>query len=189
LPLLRYAIPLRFPAFAFLAAGVMLAMWLARGGPRLRWGGALVAIALVLPAVGHRDWRTELDDVPFFADGGYRGRLDASDRVLTVPTWGRNMRWQVQADFSFDLAAGYVGAFPESYQRYRAWRDLLGSPFGREAIPPAGELRRFVEAKGVTAIVVEQDRAGRGRELFRSLGVTPEETGGVLLYRLSPARR
>ena len=189
LPLLRYAIPLRFPAFAFLAAGVMLAMWLARGGPRLRWGGALVAIALLLPAVGHRDWRTELDDVPFFADGGYRGQLDASDRVLTVPTWGRNMRWQVQTDFSFDLAAGYVGAFPESYERYRAWRDLLGSPFGREAIPPAGELRRFLEAKGVTAIVVEQGRAGRGRELFRSLGVTPEEAGGVLLYRLSPARR
>jgi hypothetical protein len=36
----------------------------------------------------------------------------------------------------------------------------------------------------VTAIVVEPTDT-RGRELFRSLGVRPEETGGVLLYRLS----
>ena len=44
-------------------------------------------------------------------------------------------------------------------------------------------LRRFIRAKGVTAIVVEGTE-GRRRELFRSLGVRPEETGGVLLYRL-----
>jgi hypothetical protein len=189
LPLLRYAIPLRFPAFAFLAAAVLLALWLAREGDRLRWVAAIVALALILPAVGHREWRTQLVDLPFFADGGYRDRLGPSDRVLTVPTWGHNMRWQVQGDFSFDLAAGYVGAFPQSYQRFRAWRDLLGSPLGHEGIPPADELRRFLDAKGVTAIVMERDRAGHGKELFRSLGVRPEETGGVLLYRLGPARK
>jgi hypothetical protein len=184
LPLLRYAIPLRFPAFTFLAAGVMLAMWLAGGRGIARWAAALVGIALILPAVGNSDWHTRLNDLPFFTEGGYRDRLTEGDRVLTVPTWGHNMRWQIQADFSFDLATGYVGAFPESYVRYRAWRDLLGSPFGREAVPPEAELRRFIRAKGVTAIVVERTDT-RGRELFRSLGVRPEETGGVLLYRLS----
>ena len=184
LPLLRYAIPLRFPAFTFLAAGVMLAMWLARGRGVARWAAALVGLALILPAVGNGDWHTRLTDLPFFTEGGYRGRLTEKDRVLTVPTWGHNMRWQIQADFSFSLATGYVGAFPESYVRYRAWRDLLGSPFGREAVPPEAELRRFIRAKGVTAIVVERTDT-RGRELFRSLGVRPVETGGVLLYRLS----
>jgi hypothetical protein len=184
LPLLRYAIPLRFPAFTFLAAAVMLAMFLARGRGTARWAAALIGLALVLPAVGNSQWHTELTDVPFFADGGYRERLVEGDRVLTVPTWGHNMRWQIQGDWSFDLAAGYVGAFPESYLRFRAWRDLLGSPLGREAIPPENELRRFIRAKGVTAIVVE-GTGGMRRRLFRSLGVRPEETGGVLLYRLS----
>ena len=102
LPLLRYAIPLRFPAFTFLAAGVMLAMWLARGRGVARWAAALVGLALILPAVGNGDWHTRLTDLPFFTEGGYRGRLTEGDRVLTVPTWGHNMRWQIQADFSFD---------------------------------------------------------------------------------------
>ena len=188
LPLLRYAIPLRFPAFAFLAAGVAAAMWLARRPTRARWALALVAVACLLPAVGNDDWHTRLDDVPFFADGGYEGRLSAEDNVLTVPTWGRNMYWQVQGDFSFRLAAGYVGAFPESYMRYGAWRDLLRVPLGEEGVPSLAELRRFVAAKGVTAIVVERDHPVAGRRVFRSLAGPPVEAGGVLLYRLRAAR-
>lgn len=186
LPLLRYAIPLRFPAFAFLAAGVMVAMWLAWRPSQMRWALALAGLALLLPAVGHREWHTRLAELPFFTGDGHERRLEPSDHVLTVPTWGHNMHWHVQADFSFGLAAGYVGAFPESYQRFAAWRDLLGSPFGLEGGPSRAELRRFIRAKGVTAIVVERDGTGRGRELFRSLGVRPVETGGVLLYRLAP---
>jgi hypothetical protein len=189
LPLLRYAIPLRFPAFAFLAAGVMVAMWLAWRPSRVRWALALAGLALLVPAVGHREWHTQLADLPFFTGDGHERRLSESDRVLTVPTWGHNMRWHVQADFSFGLAAGYVGAFPESYQRFAAWRDLLGSPFGREGVPSRAELHRFIGLKGVTAIVVERDRPGRGMELFRSLGVRPVETGGVWLYRLRPPPR
>lgn len=188
LPLLRYAIPLRFPAYAFLAAGVIVAMWLAWRPSRGRWALALVGVAALLPAVGDREWRTPLHELPFFAAGGYEGRLAPGDRVLTVPTWGRNMYWQTQADFSFDLATGYVGAFPTSYTRYAAWRDLLGSPLGREAVPGPAELRRFIRAKGVTAIVVEPGPRDR-RRLFRSLGVRPVATGGILLYRLRPPPR
>ncbi len=186
LPLLRYAIPLRFPAFAFLAAGVMVAMWLAWRPTRARWALALAGLALLLPAAGHGEWSTRLTDLPFFAGDGHERRLEQSDHVLTVPTWGPNMRWHAQADFSFGLAAGYVGAFPESYQRFAAWRDLLGSPVGLEGVPSPAELRRFIRAKRVTAIVVERDRPGGGRELFRSLGVRPVVTGGVLFYRLRP---
>jgi hypothetical protein len=189
MPLLRYAIPLRFPAFAFLAAGVMVAMWLAWRPSRARWGLALAGLALLVPAVGHREWRTQLTEVPFFAGVGHERRLAQSDHVLTVPTWGRNMHWHAKAGFSFGLAAGYVGAFPKSYQRFAAWRDLLGSPFGAEGVPSPDELRSFIRAKGVTAIVVERDRSGRGMELFRSLGVRPAQTGGVWLYRLRPPPR
>ena len=188
LPLLRYAIPLRFPAFAFLAAGLAAAMWLARRPSRARWALALVAVACLLPAVGNDDWHTRLDDVPFFADGGYEGRLSGEDNVLTVPTWGRNMYWHVQGDFSFRLAAGYVGAFPESYMRYRAWRDLLRVPLGQEGVPSLPELHRFVADKEVTALVVERDHPLAGRRVYRSLAGPPVEAGGVLLYRLRAAR-
>ena len=189
LPLLRYAIPLRFPAFAMLAAGLMAAMWLARSPAAARWALALLAVAALLPAFGHRDWHTEIAQVPFFSDGGHERHLGSGDNVLTVPTWGHNMYWQTQADFGFALATGYVGAFPQSYTRYAAWRDLLGSPFGREGTPSPGALRRFIEAKGVTAIVVEGEDRARGERLFGSLGVRPRAIGGVLLYRLrAPGR-
>src|SRR5918999_4414927 len=99
------------------------------------------------------------------------------------------MHWPLQADFSFGLAAGYVGAFPESYMRYGAWRDLLGVPLGAEGVPSLAELRRFVADKGVTVLVVERDHPEPGRRVFRSLAGPPVETGGGPLYPPPPPPR
>jgi hypothetical protein len=188
LPLLRFAIPLRFPAFVFLGAGIIVAMWLARRPSRGRWAIALVAAACLLPAVGSSEWHTRVSEVAFFAGERHDKLLDENDRVLTVPTWGHNGYWQAQTGFAFKMAAGYVGAFPATYERYATWRDLFGSAFGNDVPPPRG-LRRFLRDKGVTTIVVELDRAPIGRDIFRRLGVRPVATGGVLFHRLRPAPR
>jgi hypothetical protein len=183
LPGLEYAIPVRFAGFTFLAAAVAMAMWLSWRGGLPRWGLALVAIAFVLPNVGNAIWRTPSADPPLIADGGYRDLLAGEDRVLTVPAWGPNMRWQANADFDFELAAGYLGAFPESYLRYPIWQTLLSG----QLIPDyEAELRRFVRDKGVTAVLVEEGAGEPWDELFGSLGVRPREAGGMLLYRLAP---
>lgn len=183
LPLLRYAIPLRFSVFAFLVAALVLAMWLAWRPTWARWALAgLVALSLV-PALGNSQWHTPLTQVAFFESGAYEAYLDETDRVLTIPVAGRNMRWHVEADFSFGLAAGYVGATPESYTRYPAW-DLLSTPFAEVGPDSERELRRFISAKGVTAIVVEADLANSWRRLLDGLGARPVEAGGVVVYRL-----
>jgi hypothetical protein len=185
LPLLRYAIPLRFSAFAFLAAAIAGAMWLSWRPSRARWALSALSLLCLLPAVGNAQWHTPLKEIPFFDGSGHEAFLDEGDRVLTVPAAGRNMHWHAEADFSFQLAAGYVGATPESYTRYPAWR-LLTTPFARAGPESAAQLRRFVADKGVTAIVVERDLARPWRTLFDSLGSRPTATGGVLLYRLRP---
>jgi hypothetical protein len=192
LPLLRYAIPVRFSVFAFLAAGVIVSMWLAWRPSAARWGVVIIAIACLVPAVGDAAWHTRLSDVDFFDDGGGHAQLlDESDRVLTVPATGRNMHWHARADFSFEMAAGYVGAFPKSYARYPAWNALIFVQPGRRSAEVTStspeELRRFIVDKGVTAIVAERGLAGPLRRLFATLGVRPVATGGVLLYRLAPA--
>lgn len=185
LPGLEYAIPVRFSCFTFLAAAVAMALWLAWGGGLRRWALALVAIVFVLPNVGNAIWRTPSADPALIADGGYRVLLDEEDRVLTVPAWGPNMRWQANADFGFKLAAGYLGAFPESYRRYPIWHTLLSG----ELIPGyERELRRFVRDKGVTAVVVEEGARDPWDELFGTLGVRPRAAGGMLVYRLRPVR-
>jgi hypothetical protein len=183
LPGLEYAIPVRFTGFVFLAAAVAVAMWLSWGGGLRRWGLALVAIAFMLPNVGNAIWRTPSGDPPLIADGGFRDLLDEEDRVLTVPAWGPNMRWQANAGFDFKLAAGYLGAFPESYRRYPIWDTLLS---GRLIPDYEAELRRFVRDKGVSAVLVEGGARDPWEELFGTLGVRPRRAGGMLVYRLAP---
>jgi hypothetical protein len=186
MPLLRYAIPVRFMAFAFLAAGVIVALWLAWRPSVGRWMLAAVTLVVLAPAAGNASWHTKLSDRPFFSQGGYESRLRQTDRVLMIPAWGSNLRWQAQAGFSFRVVGGYVGAFPDSYSRYPIWAALLGGPLPPN---PARELRRLVRDKGATAIIVDRTQTPRWRPLVETLGVHVVQTGGVFLYRLAPPPR
>ena len=140
-------------------------------------------MAFVLPNVGNTIWNTPIEDPPLFAKGNEGSVVDEDDRVLTVPAWGANMRWQAEADFDFKLAAGYVGAFPRSYQRYPGWQMVLS---GRLQPGYAAKLRRFVRDKGVTVILQDSRYHQPWSKLFGTLGVPPRRVGGMLVYRLRP---
>jgi hypothetical protein len=190
LPILRYAIPVRLSVYVALAAAVMTAIFLS-GADRApaRWALAVLAVAFILPDIGNAAWNTPVRDPAFFAHNTYRRYLAPTDRVLTIPAWGPNARWQADTGFAFTLAAGYRGnPFPASYTRYPIWNTFLTGQ-----LPPgyAAQLRRFVRAKGVSAVIVDATAAGPWRRLFGTLGVRPVTVGGVVLYRLhgtSPAR-
>ena len=190
LPLLRYTITLRFAVFVALATAVIAALWLSRQPFRGRaglasWGLALLSVAFIVPDVGSAAWNTPIKDPAFFSSDAYRSYLKPSDRVLTIPVWGPNERWQADTGFRFKLADGYLGnPFPASYSSYPTWNTLLT---GNLTSDYAAQLRRFVAAKGVTAIVVDQTVGGPWTKLFGTLGVRPVSTGGVLYYRLAPS--
>jgi hypothetical protein len=187
LPVLRYAIPVRLALFVALPAALIVAMWLSREPIRgrcgvWRWALAALAVAFIAPDVGNSSWDTKIQDPAFFAGGTYRAYLKPTDRVLTIPAWGPNERWQADTGFRFQLADGYAGnPFPASYTRYPTWNTLLT---GDLTPGYASQLRRFVAAKGVTAIVVDETVPGPWTKLFGTLGVRPVSTGGVLVYRL-----
>jgi hypothetical protein len=187
LPVLRYAIPPRFALYVVFPAAVIVALWLSRASISdhngiVRWAIALLAVAFIVPDVGSSAWDTHVRDPKFFSSGAYRSYLKPTDNVLTVPAWGPNERWQADTRFRFRLSAGYAGnPFPASYTRYPTWNTLLT---GQLTPDYAGQLRRFVAAKRVTAIVVDASVPGPWTKLFSSLGVRPVATGGVLLYRL-----
>jgi hypothetical protein len=181
LPILRYAIPVRLAVFVVLPAALIVGLWLRDGGAG-RWALALLAIASIAPSIGSAAWNTPTTDPPFFSRGSYRAYLRASDNVLTVPAWGANERWQADTGFRFNLSDGYAGnPFPASYGRYPTWSTLLT---GRLTPVYAIQLRRFLAAKHVTAIVVQDGVPGPWTTLFGTLGVAPVHSGGVLLYRL-----
>jgi hypothetical protein len=130
-------------------------------------------------------WRTPIADPPFFAGGTYRTYLRSSDNVLTIPAWGPNERWQANTGFRFNLSDGYAGnPFPPAFTRYPAWKMFLT---GNLTPDYAAQLRRYVAAKRVTAIVVDETAPGPWTKLFGSLGVRAVSTGGVLFYRVRPA--
>ena len=214
LPILKYAIPVRLSLFVIIPAAVIVALFLSGSGSgsgsgsrsgsgsgpasrsraestsgsgwgqsgRWRWALAALAIAFIVPDIGSSSWNTLVRDPAFFSSGQYRHYLHASDNVLTVPAWGPNERWQANTGFAFHLAAGYAGnPFPVAYSRYPTWGTLLS---GHLTADYAAQLRRFVDDKGVTAIVVDASVPGPWRRLFAPLGVTPVTTGGVIYYRL-----
>jgi hypothetical protein len=181
-PVFRYAIPVRLGLFVMLFAALLAALWLSarRGSSVLRWGLAALAIAFIAPHVGNPNWHFAIADPPFFRDHTYRAYLNASDHVLTVPAWGPNERWVADAGFPFALVGGYAGQhFPAGYTRFPTWNTLLT---GRLTPDYAVQLRRFLAAKRVTAIVVQAGYPGPWQQLFGTLGVTPAKLGGVLLY-------
>jgi hypothetical protein len=48
-------------------------------------------------------------------------------------------------------------------------------------------MRRFLVAKRVTVVLVDRIHAGPWPGVLASLRLVPQQTGGVLLYRLDPA--
>jgi hypothetical protein len=187
LPVLRYAIPVRLVVFVILPAALIVAMFLSREPLRSRqgawrWGLAGLAVLFIVPDLGNIAWNTQIKDPAFFAGGRYRSYLKPDDHVLTIPAWGPNERWQADTGFRFKLADGYAGnPFPPAYTRYPTWHTLLTGQLNPHS---AAQLREFVRAKGVTAIVVDETVLGPWRRLFGTLGVKPVSTGGVLVYRL-----
>ena len=181
LPVLHYAIPVRFGVFFLLPAAVALALLLTWTRSAWAWALAGLCALFFVPAVGNAYWKTDLTSPAFFENGASKTLIRDGDRVLAVPTWGESMRWQADEGYRFGLAGGYLGAFPESYSRYPTFNTVLS---GRLTPDANAQLRRFVRDKGVTAIVVDERTPGPWRRLFGSLGVRPAQQQGVLVYRL-----
>jgi len=204
LPLVKYVLPSRLMMYAFLLVAVIVALWLADpakdqsegpsrdAGKRLpaldpawaRWAVILVGVALLLPNLSYPAWRSSVNTPAFFADGLFRTRLPFGANVIIIPyaDRGNAMLWQAQAGFAFRMAEGYVSVVPPP--EFSGW-PILKTLYSGELIPEADrELRAFLRDKGVVAIIVVKGRTGPWPQLFGPLDPSPEDVGGVLLYRV-----
>ncbi len=183
LPLLRFALPVRFGAFTALAIGVAVAMFLAARPSWPRWALAAAAVLALTPNLGAALWNVPAEDPPLFRSGEYSSLISPRDRVLTIPVIGRNTRWAARTNVGFRIVGGYVGAFPPSFTQAPGWRELS---LGRTGPATNRLIRRFIREKGVTVVVIEEREAGRWRSQLSALGVPPQKRGGMLVYRLRP---
>jgi hypothetical protein len=107
--------------------------------------------------------------------------------VLVLPfiRGGRAMRWQAQSHLDFALVEGYGNRLPASFTR---WPIVASMQDNRLRPDSELQLRRFVQAKGVTVILVDRRRPDPWTTLLARMRLVPVQVAGVSLYRLHPPR-
>ena len=188
LPLIDNALPGRFPLYVFLALGIMAARWLADdgvgGGAKIA-GVAALAIAFA-PNPSARFWITPVELPAFFASGGYRQYLTPGETVIILPygAGGPSMLWQAESKMYFRMAGGWTSIMPREYQSWPVVNALMY----RSTIPGfTDQLKAFMAHHDATAIIVADSARPLWDPLMARLGLAPTATGGVEIYRLTPA--
>jgi hypothetical protein len=185
LPLLKYAAPVHFTTFTALAVSVAVALWLGARPTRAQWALVAAAVVFLAPNLTSRRWHTPLLHPPFFADGTYKRYIGDRDRVFAVPFVGDNERWQAQAGMPFALTGGYIGEVPPDFARFYA---RLAASVQQPTPAGARQARRFLDAKGVTVVVVSDEVNENWDRLFDlAAGRAGRDVGGVRVWRLRPA--
>ncbi len=149
LPLLGQALPARFALFVSLAAALLAAQFMARGG---RWRlclGGLAALAL-LPSP--HVW-APCPDARFFAPGRVQALLGTMPELLIFPfaTNGPSSYWQVESRFAFTQAGGYLGYRPAALQSFPGLDRLFAATPGPGF---AADVTTFAQATGTQFVVI-----------------------------------
>ncbi len=186
LPIIGYALPVRFMVFGFLVLAIIAALILA--SPRLplslRWPAALLMVVAFLPHPAAGRLSTPVNVPHFFTSGDFRHYLTPATTALLVPDGfvGDGMLDHATAGFSFNMAGGYTGtARPGLYDSsYIAYRLRLGQPLAGGAIPAL--LRPYFQTFGVDVVVETADHPTAFRAFAESAGLRPESVDDVTLY-------
>ncbi|HTG46908.1 MAG TPA: hypothetical protein VK646_04570 [Actinomycetota bacterium] len=189
LPLLKNALPDRFPAYSALAVSVIAAIWLARSPARtaaLRWGLVLVGAVMLYPSMSKVDHQPQV--VPeFFTSGAFRDVLRPDEVVFAIPvTKGDELLWQDDADFAFRMPQGYLGPVPPAYAGERLSHGLALNPLDLR-FDSTDDLVGYLNAHDVTAVVLAQQGMDVFGPLLRSAGGEPVYTGGGVVVWRAPS--
>jgi hypothetical protein len=189
IPVFENVLPVRLMLYASLAAALCLALYLA-ARPRTAGRVLMAALALValLPAVRAPYWSEPGGVPPLLASkAAYEREIPKDANVLVLPfgAAGHGMLWQARADFWFRQADGYVTPDPPpAAARYPIVETFLDAAPGSPGPEYAPALRRFLRERKVDVVLLDATREAAFGPLLRTLGVTADRVGGLLVYRL-----
>jgi hypothetical protein len=188
-PVLRSVQPDRFMVYAWLSVALIFALWLSSDGriASVKWAWALASMVLLLPNLSSSLWVNRVERPTFFSSGTYRQYLSPGENALVIPyaQTGFSMLWQAESHFYYRMAGGYLSYYvPPSFARCPFVVTLFTGRLERDS---GRELKAFLAAKGVGAIIVQEGTSERFSPLFSSVGLRAVEVGGVRLYRVAPS--
>ena len=189
LPLIKGGLPIRLVLYAFLALAVTFTMWLCDPltGSAEKVIGTFATLIMLMPNPSASFWASRVPLPEFFRDGSSQRLLTTDDLVLPLPFGQKGMAtlWQASSGMNFRLVSGLNGLQPIEIRRW----PVANVFFGSSDLPePELQLKAFIANLGITAIIVDASdaRAPQWRQLLSSLEISPDEIGGVLLYRINP---
>lgn len=186
-PVLNLALPARLGLFTSLSMAFCVALWLKNSNHRPAIKAILLAIGILclLPSFNpaFRPTIARYEKPDFISSGMYKKYLSATDNVLTLPYFNNSpsLLWQVETDFSFNFAGGYLGPTPPAlYHQDSSFPYFLDS-LPKESFNLA-MLNDFITKHKVTAIVVTPDYY-QWKPLLEQIDKQPKVVGGVTIYR------
>ena len=192
LPIATSAYPSRLMVFAFLAASVAVALWLAlpgrwrAAGSWARWLLAALALAALAGNINRLDYGDESGTPAFIATGDYRSYVPPGATVVVLSQRGNaGLLWQAETNGYFRLAGGFVNAALTPNGGVPAPVTQLLPPSGS---PPSAQaaaaFRRYLRDNQVADILVEDGQhSGNWPSVLRQAGLTGTTIGGVIVYR------
>jgi hypothetical protein len=187
IPLIKSALPVRFMAYASLAAGIAAALWLADDTLN-RWLRISAAAALVvfsLPNLDARFFGAPANIPEFISGGAYRHYLHPNETVVALPygITGGTMLWQAESKMYFAMAGGYTGLTPREFS---SW-PIVGAFSTQTVIPDEKvQLMAFMAKHGVGAIIVNDEHLAFWRPLLAEVDPSPAHAGDVSIFRPRP---
>ncbi len=190
LPLVSHALPGRFIIYLWIAAAVAVALWLDQARFRAaRWiSFGVVAISLA-PNLTGVPWGTRIDSPALMSNGALARYVPAGATVLALPfgSDGNSMYWQVESNFRFRLAGGYVSwAVPSQYSGLSIIHELTGRPPGGEE---PRRLCAFISLTHASLILLREGTPGAWPSILAPLRIQPKRSGGFVIYPLSALRK
>ncbi len=184
LPVINNALPVRFSMYTSLLLALVASLWLADGNIRatVRLGFAAAIVAFNLPNLSNSFWKTTIHTPTFFRDQLYPHYLKKGQTLVILPyaEKGEAMLWQAQAGMYFNMAEG--AGWPDAFRRW----PIASALSDRSYVPHGSEqLKAFLAAHDVSAILVADQELAIWRTLFSVLDPAPLEVGGISLYRVT----
>jgi hypothetical protein len=190
IPLLQHATPQRFPVYAALTLGVVAAIWVSRGTgwtAWLRWGVAGLAAVALLPAPDPSAFHAYGATPGFFTDGDMQSQIHEGETVFAITERpGTELEWLASSGFRYQIPQGYVGPIPAQYAGQPLYRGLAVvqlNPY----VPRPEDLAAWLEERGVTAVLLDDDAAWKFAYLLHTVGLRDVHRGeGVSVWRPGP---
>jgi len=159
-PLVNNILPARFALYAWLIAAVVTALWTSsqRGSLARSVVLPVLAVAALVPALQHADFRQRPERWAFFSDQLYKHCVPRGETLAVFPfgKWGDSLLWQAESGFWFRMAEGNMGrssAYPPNFVSDPTIGKLTFKFIDPHVRPTMAELLRYAGSHGVDRIV------------------------------------